>query len=192
MKRLEVAAACRNVDRAREVARDLGGRLLADDRADVELPFRALVTAVTDAPEPLLEVADVGAYVVCRRLQRARPAPTAAGPELPGRIGLFTMVHHPDLSHREADDHWRDHHTQLAFEHHPHMTHYTQLSVVHHIQGPAWDGFALCGFDSLEDLRERFYVSPEGKRVIREDVGFFADTTLSPRRVLASEWSWEA
>ena len=36
------------------------------------------------------------------------------------------------------------------------MSHYRQLSVVHRLHGPAWDGFALCGFDSIEDLRERF------------------------------------
>ena len=70
------------------------------------------------------------------------------------------------------------------------MTHYTQLGVVHCIHGPQWDGFALCGFDSVEDLRQRFFGSPEGKIAIRRDVAFFADTEKSPRRLIATEASW--
>ena len=190
--RLEFIGLSNDVHRARGVSEALAGRLLCDERRDQELPFRALFSAITDNPENLLEAADVGAYVVCRRVMKPRP-PGGSNEEarLPGVIGLFTMVHHPGLSHREADDHWRDHHTLLAFEHHPYMVHYTQLSVVHRIHGPEWDGFALCGFDSTEDLRERFFGTPEGKIAIRNDVGFFADTKKSPRRLIVTESSWE-
>jgi hypothetical protein len=45
----------------------------------------------------------------------------------------------------------------------------------------------LCGFDSLEDLKERFYNSKEGERRIFEDVSTFADARNSPRRVIVKE-----
>jgi hypothetical protein len=191
MNRIELVAVGNDIGRARSVASALGGRLLCDERdAAHNLPFRALVSAVTDDVETLLSAGDVGAYVVCRRVMKPRADAESTG-KLKGAIGLFTMVHHPDLTHREADDHWRDNHTPLAFQHHPVMTHYAQLGVVHRIHGPEWDGFALCGFDSVEDLRERFFGTPEGKIAIREDVAFFADTSKSPRRLIVTEASWE-
>ena len=191
--RLELVAVGHDVDRARSVAESLAGTLLCDDRADAsQLPFRALVAAVTDDLETLMLAADVGAYVVCRRVikpRSAQPSEESCG-RLPGAVALFPMVHHPDLSHRQADDHWRDRHAPLALEHHPAMSYYTQLSVVHRIHGPEWDGFALCAFDSVEDLRQRFFGSPEGKVAIRNDVAKFADTSESPRRLIAMETAY--
>jgi hypothetical protein len=72
------------------------------------------------------------------------------------------------------------------------MSHYTQLSVVHRLHGPEWDGFALCGFDSMDDLRERFFDGPQGRIAIREDVARFADTRSSPRRLIVAEESYLA
>ncbi len=88
---------------------------------------------------------------------------------------------------READAHWRDRHAPLALEHHAFMTHYTQLSVVHHIAGRELDGFALCGFASLDDLRNKFYTRDASRAVIADDVQRFADTRRSPRRLIVEE-----
>ena len=76
-------------------------------------------------------------------------------------------------------------------KHHVAMTHYAQLSLVHRLHGPEWDGFALCGFDSIEDLKERFFETEEGRIAIRKDVATFADTKLSPRRLIAIETRYE-
>jgi hypothetical protein len=57
---------------------------------------------------------------------------------------------------------------------------------VHRLSGPEIDGFALCGFDSLEDLRERFYTLPDSVKVIAADIQKFADTKKSPRRLIAT------
>jgi hypothetical protein len=67
------------------------------------------------------------------------------------------------------------------------MSNYAQLSVLHRFSGPVWDGFALCGFESEQDLRTKFFASKEGEQIIAEDVAKFADTKLSPRRVVAKE-----
>jgi uncharacterized protein (TIGR02118 family) len=197
MTTLELAVAGNDVARARAIARACAGSLYVDERAGREgLPFRALVTAITDDAGPLLDMADVGAFVVCRRVIKARRGTAAAatgashaasGDALPGVIALFPMVRHPSLSHAEADRYWRDRHAPLALRHHVGMSNYTQLSVVHRIHGPEWDGFALCGFDSMADLRERFYDNDDGRAAIRDDVARFADGARSPRRLLAVE-----
>ena len=193
---LHLVAVGDDVEQARAVARSLAGTAFVDERAEAQgLPFRAMVVAVTDDPETFLLAAGTGAYIACRRIIKARRAgESAAGSgaltaatRLPGVIGLFPMVRHSALSHRDADRHWRDVHAPLALEHHAAMSHYTQLSVVHRLHGPEWDGFALCGFDSMEDLRERFFATPEGRIAIREDVARFADTRSSPRRLIVVE-----
>jgi hypothetical protein len=190
MNTIELVAVGNDIAKARSVAAAVEGTLLCDERERTpSLPFRTLVAAVTDDPGALADAAEVGAYVVCRRVvkPRAEPAEPASSTGLPGAVALFTMVHNPALTHREADRHWRDLHAPLALKHHQAMSHYTQLSVLHRLHGPDWHGFALCGFDSLEDLREHFFATPLGKIAIRTDVARFADTKKSPRRLIVRE-----
>jgi uncharacterized protein (TIGR02118 family) len=175
---LELAVASNDVDAARGLAERLGGTLYSDERDVPGLPFRALSTVVTDDLESVSALADAGLYLVCRRVVK---------PGTAGVLGLFPLLRHPDLTHREADAHWRDVHAPLALKHHAYMTHYAQLSVVHTLSGAPLDGFALCGFESLEDLRERFFSGPDSRAVINEDVAKFADMKRSPRRLIVSE-----
>lgn len=171
-----------DVDAARAVAAEVGGQLYVDDRMDTDgLPFRTLVRAVTDRPGLLDAAASVGRYVVCARPQKLRNGP----PPSTAVIHLNAMVTNPAMTPLEADTYWRDRHAPLALQRHVGMTQYVQLSVVHRIAGPDYQGFALCEFDSMEDLRERFFDSDEGRRAILADVATFADTANSPRRLLA-------
>ncbi len=174
---LEIAAAASRVEAAVSLGRQLRGVAYVDARDGAKkLPFRALVTGVTDNLMQLGEDADVGLYVICRRIIK----PGAANV-----YGLFPLVHHPQKSHEQADAHWRDVHAPLALEHHAHMTHYVQLSVVQHIRGPEIDGFALCGFNSEDDLRNRFFTREESVQIIADDIENFANTKASPRRLIA-------
>jgi hypothetical protein len=89
---LELAVASTDIDAARDVARALNGTLYCDERDDWQtLPFRALVTTVTDDLDALTGIADVGTYVVCRRLIKPGQA---------GVLGLFPLVRRPGLSRR--------------------------------------------------------------------------------------------
>ena len=74
----------------------------------------------------------------------------------------------------------------LQMIHHIHMTDYHQLSVVHKISGADYDGFALCGFASVEDIRERFFTEEASVQIIRDDVRTFADPKASPRRLITT------
>lgn len=176
--RLELAACGNDLEAAQQCAQVLDGTLYIDPREKhAHLPFRALVTATTDDLEDLADAAGVGLYLVCRRVVK---------PGHPKFVGLFTMMHHPDLSHAQADGHWRDQHGPLALEHHPAMTNYSQLNVLQTLSGPEVDGFALCGFETEQDLRERFYATKESVGVIAADVKRFADVKRSPPRLVAT------
>ena len=188
----ELCLAFSNKHVAKQVAKDYGGCLYEDvkDRLHHE-PFAALLCTNLLDVTALLSVADVGAYRVDRRVMKARDPLTPVGPQ-PGAIGVFTMVANPKLGHDAADEHWRDEHAPLALSIHLAMSNYTQLSVLHRFKGPAWDGFALCGFESIEDLETRFFASKSGARLIAEDVNRFADSQASPRRVVVLETRYKA
>lgn len=177
--RLEYAITSNKPEALRQAAQNLGGTFYFDPREKWQhLPFRALATVTSDNVEELETLADVGLAVVCRRLIKDG---------VPESIGMFPMVRHRDLTHAESDAHWRDKHAPLALEHHCHMTHYTQLSVTHTISGPVYDGFALCGFASEDDLRHRFYTTKESVQVINDDVHRFATPKASPPRLIVQE-----
>lgn len=188
---LELCFAFSNKRVARQAAEAFGGCLYEDvkDRLQHQ-PFAVLLCTNHPDLTALLSRADVGAYLIDRRVMKARDPLKPVGPQ-PGAIGVFTLIANPKLGHVAADQHWRDHHTPLALSVHLAMSNYAQLSVLHRFKGPVWDGFALCGFESLEDLQTRFFATKAGERLIAEDVNRFADTQLSPRRVIASETRYE-
>ena len=131
-----------------------------------------------------MEAADVEVNLVARRQVKEKNDPVV---RCAGAIGVFGMVKHPNLTHEESDAHWRDKHAPLALEIHTAMSHYMTLRVLHCFKGNELDGIALCGFYSMEDLKERFYNAKEGERRIFEDVSTFADARNSPRRVIVKE-----
>ena len=187
MKSYELVAAFSDAARAREVAQSAQATLLIDEREDTaHLPFAALVYGVTDDLTVFTKAADVGAYLICNRVIKSRSGGPEAG-RLPGVVGVFTLVAHPEMGHATSDAHWRDKHAPLALKVHVAMSNYRQFSIVHCFHGPQWDGFALCGFDSLADLRDKFFDTPEGEVAIAKDVARFADGRKSPRRIIATE-----
>ncbi|MBQ29346.1 MAG: hypothetical protein CL434_06020 [Acidimicrobiaceae bacterium] len=183
----ELVAVGNDLEAAAEVASNLGGICYLGDHQETRpLPFRTMVRAVTDSPEQLAAAGELGTYLVFSRVIRERPAATQSGTTSPGVTAVFPLLHHPGLTHEEADAHWRDIHAPLALRHHPGMWDYTQLSVARTLTGPKIDGFALVAFDSLESMKERFFGDDNDREVIYADVASFADPK-SPRRVVATE-----
>jgi uncharacterized protein (TIGR02118 family) len=110
------------------------------------------------------------------------------GTPTPGVTAAFVMLRRPDLTHEQADTHWRDVHAPLALRHHPGMWHYHQISITETLAGPPYDGIALCAFASDQEMSERFFGGFEDQAIIAADVARFADTANSPRRVRMVEW----
>lgn len=172
-----LAATSNDIEACRSLAQKVRGELYVDDRESWQhLPFRALLLADNDRRAELAALADCGLYLVESRELKSGPVEV---------VGLFPMIAHPDLSSSEADRHWRDVHGPLALHHHAAMTRYVQLAVVEQISGPAINGFALCCFASLSDLRERFFSYPDSRETIAADVARFADVKHSPARLIA-------
>jgi hypothetical protein len=188
MPDLTLVAAFKDTSRAIRLAEEVGGTLYLDERESADhLPFSSLVSGVTDDLQAFTEKAEIGAYLVHQNVIKPRRNKELLAGRLPGVIGLFTLVARADLGHQRAIEHWRDSHAPLALKVHKAMSHYSQLNILHRFNGPGWDGFALCGFDSMEDLRERFYDSTAGEKLIANDIARFADTKKSPRRIIAVE-----
>ncbi|MGH1492092.1 MAG: EthD domain-containing protein [Acidimicrobiales bacterium] len=146
-------------------------------------PYSTMLRASTDEIEHVRSAADVALYVCFARI--IKPLPEEPSPER--AIGAFLMVGHPDLTHRQSDDHWRFTHAPLALKSHSAMCDYTQLSVVATLSGMEIDGIALCAFDSREDLSAKFFNDDDAKAAIGADVAKFADTKRSPRRVILNQ-----
>ncbi len=183
---MKLAGAFSDKARAANVAEHYGGMLVQSNRDETaHLPFAALVLATTDLTNEFVAEADVGAYLVCERTVKNEPLDELAPEQRPGCVGVFTMVAHPGMGAKASDAHWRDKHAPLALEVHQAMTHYYQLSVQHAFAGPDWNGFAFCCFANEDDLRNRFFATPEGEKAVGKDVATFADTKKSPRRVIA-------
>lgn len=188
---LELIALGSDAARGREVAGQLGGVAYgAPKDAPAELPFRSLVRAVSSDRDALAPAADLGCYVVYRRVMRAEQIARELRQPTRGVVAIFGLHRNPALSHTLADAHWRDTHAPLALKHHPGMCDYLQCSVIATLEGPAYDGFAFCKFASEHDRRERFFDSDEGRGIILSDVAKFADLERSPRAVHADHWDF--
>jgi hypothetical protein len=179
------ALGSRNIE-ATEVARAIGGVALVANDTQREPPFAALVLGPDR--EAVGRVADIGLYRVTVRRMRHQRRFWPEGDATPGVTAAFGVLRRPDLTHEQSDAHWRDTHAPLALRHHPGMWHYHQVSIDEVLDGRFYDGIALCGFASEQELTERFFGGPEDQEVIRADVATFADTTNSPRRVRMTEW----
>jgi hypothetical protein len=181
------AALGRDRSAAVEVARLIGGVALVDvDNDDRDRPFDTLV--IGDRRVAAGRAADIGLYRVSVRPMRYQGRSWPPETVTPGVTAVFAMVRRPDLTHEQADAHWREIHAPLALRHHPGMWHYLQVSVDEVVAGPAYDGIALCGFASEQELRERFFGGPGDRDIINADVALFADVVRSPRRVRMAEW----
>jgi hypothetical protein len=158
-----------------ELAATHGGTLYLDDRPQAAgLSFRALLRLPAHAEEAI-STRDTGVYrAICRTI---KPGPVSD-------MAVFPMLRRSSLTHDAADAHWRDVHAPLALVHHAAMSQYLQLSITETLSGVAYDGIALCGFRSLDDLKNHFYSGEDSVQIIADDVRKFADTRRSPRRLI--------
>ncbi|MDH3682113.1 MAG: EthD domain-containing protein [Acidimicrobiia bacterium] len=181
---LELIGLGTDPDAVTDAARRLGATAYINHPGESDKrPYSAMLRVATDDVEAVREVSDVGLYVAFGRVVKA-----PSGDHPPERvIAAFGLVRHPDLTHRQADDHWRDVHGPLALVNHAAMCDYSQLSVVATLAGDPLDGLALCAFDSRQSLREKFFNDDDARAVIEADVATFADPANSPRRVVLEQ-----
>lgn len=146
-------------------------------------PYSAMVRVATDGVESVRAVSDVGLYVCFSRVIKA----PVTEPTSERSIATFGLVRNPAMTHRECDDHWRDHHGPLALQMHLAMCDYSQLSVIDTLHGQPLDGIAMCAFSTRQDLSTKFFNDDDAKAAIIADVAKFSDAKASPPRVVLQQ-----
>jgi uncharacterized protein (TIGR02118 family) len=118
------------------------------------------------------------AYATSEHIQKAiddRPL----GQRAPGVKMVCPLRRRPDLTHEQFVHHWLTTHVPLALEHHPHMVRYVTNVVDQRLSdGPEWDGFAEISFANVDDVRTRLFATPEGERIVRDDIARFIGHTF--------------
>lgn len=165
-----------------------GGRLTlwpdAEDLGDPDAPW-AFAHLPGEANPDEVRAAYPGCWVyrtdvhVVWDHQRRRP------PEVSRTV---LLQRNPDIDHAEFVQRWTVGHAELAKQHHPGVCRYVQRVAVERLtpETPAADGIASLAYHDLADFELRQYDSPEGERIIQEDVAGFLDRTAG-RRIVARE-----
>jgi uncharacterized protein (TIGR02118 family) len=118
------------------------------------------------------------AYVTTEHVQKGADLPVSLGKRSPG-VKIIGLVRRPDgMTHEGFVEHWLHRHVPLALRHHPGLHKYVTNVVDARLgDAPEWDGIAELHFPSVEAMRNRFFDSPEGERIIREDMPRFIGLT---------------
>lgn len=118
------------------------------------------------------------AYLTSEHVQKGPVTTAPLGERSPG-VKIVGLVRRPDgMSHDAFVDHWLQRHVPLALRHHPGLHKYVTNVVETRLgNAPEWDGIAELHFPSIETMRTGFFDSPDGERVIREDMPRFIGLT---------------
>jgi uncharacterized protein (TIGR02118 family) len=119
--------------------------------------------------------APVTAYLVDERVQIEWTRDWPDGEPTPAFEQLAYVPRIPSISHDQFAEHWSERHTPLVHVHHPGMARYVQNVITEPLTLDAreLDGVAQLYFRTAYDLRERYFDSEEGQRIIFEDVAKF-------------------
>ena len=134
--------------------------------------------------------APVAAYLVDERVHIDWRRDWADGTATPAIEQCSFVRRLPGLTRDEFAAHWNDRHAPLVPVHHPGVARYVQNPVIAPLtaDAPEVDGIAQLYFRTAFDLHERFYDSPEGQRVVGEDVARFIDRPKGWRMTAQETW----
>jgi uncharacterized protein (TIGR02118 family) len=119
------------------------------------------------------------AYATTEHVQKATALAVPLGQRSPGVKLVCPLLRRAGMSHQAFVDHWLGRHVPLALRHHPGLTKYVTNVVDERLSpaGEAWDGFAELHFATRGDWRQGLFDSPEGERIVREDIARFIGKT---------------
>jgi uncharacterized protein (TIGR02118 family) len=115
------------------------------------------------------------AYLTVEHVQLAGAGRGVTGERSPGVKLVCPVQRRPDLSREAFVAHWFGTHVPLARKHHPGLVRYV-TNVVERRLGPTgedWDGFAELTFESAEAIAGGLFDTPEGERIVRDDIARF-------------------
>ncbi len=116
------------------------------------------------------------AYVTTEHVPLALDRRCASGARSPGVKFVCPVRRRPDLARDAFVAHWLGVHAPIAKAHHPGFTRY-HINVAERrlgdASGPAWDGFTEMHFANPSTIAGGLFDSPEGERLVRDDVAKF-------------------
>jgi uncharacterized protein (TIGR02118 family) len=120
-------------------------------------------------------LAGADAYVTTPHVQLDAVELRATGERSPGVKLVCPVRRRADLSREAFLDHWFGTHVALARAHHPGLVRYVTNVVERRLgaDGEPWDGFTELHFRSADDIAGGLFDSPEGERIVRDDIGKF-------------------
>jgi hypothetical protein len=168
----------------------------ADEPAEHPSDVTAVAMAWFDgSPDPTVlhrwfADAHLDAYLVEERVLIDYRRDWPDGVESPGVRRISFVQAAPGVSRREMAEHWAEVHWPIARVHHPALWRYVQNVVVEPVtpQAPAVDGIAELHFRNITDLRDHFYDSHEGRRIVADDVRLFLDRGAGWRVLARETW----
>ncbi len=168
----------------------------ADEPPEHPPDVTALAAAWVGAPPSASTIArwfpgaGVDAYVVEEHVRIDYDRDWPDGTESPGVRRISFVRAAPGLTRAEMARHWGEVHWPIAQVHHPALWRYVQNVVVEPVttDAPEVDGIAELHFRSIADLRDRFYDSDEGLRIVAEDVRQFLDRGAGWRVLARETW----
>ena len=115
-------------------------------------------------------------YVTTEHVQLATDRRRPTGERSPG-VKLFCPVRRrPDLEREAFVAHWLGTHAAIAKAHHPGLTRYHIALAERRLgdgAGEPWDGFTELHFADAARVAGGLFDSPEGERLVREDIAKF-------------------
>lgn len=151
-----------------------------------ELSFESLADfehRLYDGPEGRVAIegdvagflAGADAYVTTPHVQLDAAEQRATGERSPGVKLVCPVRRRADLSREAFLDHWFGTHVALARAHHPGLVRYVTNVVERRLgtDGEPWDGFTELHFRSAADIAGGLFDSPEGERIVRDDIEKF-------------------
>ena len=127
------------------------------------------------------------AYAAVEHIQKQPLGAATLGSRATGVKLVCPIIRRGDMSHADFVEHWLTRHVPLALAHHSGMTKYVTNVVEQRLgnSGADLDGIAELHFPSVEALATGMFDSPEGERVIRQDILRFIGRTAAYR---VAEW----
>jgi len=124
-------------------------------------------------------VTEVHTYHVREVVQKEYTRDWPVGERSPGIKAVYLVKRANGMTPAQFADHWRNNHGPLALKHHVGAWKYVQNVVLTQLTsgGQAHDGFAELHFPTARDMRERSIDSPEGGKIISDDVAKFVGGT---------------
>ena len=121
------------------------------------------------------------AYITTEHINKELDTPAPLGTRHEAVKMICPILRRDGMSHDEFVEHWLHRHKPLALRHHPGLIRYVANVVDGKLteEAPDLDGIAELTFASMRSVKEEMFDSPDGEKVINDDIQKFIANTYA-------------